>query len=93
MGALATRIVAPKSRLTTQVDRLVARGLIRRERHPTDNRGVEAVLTGAGMTLLRGVAAGHLRTVREHLVDVLDDEQLQALGQIMRQIAQAAEQG
>ena len=89
MGALAARNVAPKSRLTYQIDRLVARGLVRRERHATDNRGVEAVLTDDGMALLLQVAPGHLVAVREHLVDVLTADELRSLGEIMAKVADA----
>jgi DNA-binding MarR family transcriptional regulator len=87
MGALATRIVAPKSRLTNQVDRLVARGLVRRERVVGDGRGVDAVLTAAGTKLLGKIAPSHLATVRANLVDVLSAEDLNALGRIMQQLA------
>jgi DNA-binding MarR family transcriptional regulator len=87
MGALAGRIVAPKSRLTHQIDRLVARGLVRREQDANDHRGVDAVLTPAGTALLRKTAPGHLATVRAHFVDLLSPEDLTALGRIMQQIA------
>jgi DNA-binding MarR family transcriptional regulator len=87
MGALAGRIVAPKSRLTYQVDRLVARGLVRRERVADDRRGVDAVLTPAGTALLRKIAPAHLATVRTNLVDLLSPEDLRALGRIMQHVA------
>jgi DNA-binding MarR family transcriptional regulator len=91
MGALAMRSVAPKSRLTYQIDRLVARGMVRRERHLTDNRGVDAVLTDDGLALLRRVAPGHLRAVREYLVDVLTEDELRTLGELMGRVADAAD--
>ena len=87
MGALSDRIVAPKSRLTYQIDRLVKQGLVRREQAPGDQRGVDAVLTSAGSTVLRRTAPGHLEAVRTHLVDVLSDKDLATLGRIMQQVA------
>jgi DNA-binding MarR family transcriptional regulator len=83
MGDLATRVVAPKSRLTHQVDQLVARGLVRREPHATDRRGLDAIITDAGLDLLSETAPGHLAAVRSHLIDLLTKEELAGLTHIM----------
>src|SRR5438128_11026554 len=45
MAALAETILQPRSSLTRIADGLEARGLLIREPHPTDGRGLQAVLT------------------------------------------------
>jgi DNA-binding MarR family transcriptional regulator len=86
MGEIALRQVAPKSRISYQVDQLVKRGLVRREPHPEDARGLMAVLTDKGQRLLEETAPGHVATVRQHFIDLLDDDQLQTLGDICAQL-------
>ena len=51
----ALSITAPK--LTMLLDRLHARGLLRRERNPNDGRSQHIVLTPAGLRLARACAA------------------------------------
>jgi len=79
MGDLAHRLVTPKSRLSYQIDQLAKVGLVRRERCPSDARGLLAALTEEGKAALRRAAPGHVATVRATFVDVLTAEQLDAL--------------
>jgi DNA-binding MarR family transcriptional regulator len=69
MSDLAEQIVMPRSRLTYRVDRLEREGLVEREVCPSDRRGQFAVLTPAGMALLRRAAPVHLASVRQHFLD------------------------
>jgi DNA-binding MarR family transcriptional regulator len=89
MGEIAHRRAAPKSRISYQVDQLVRRGLVRRERHPEDARGLVAVLTDEGARLLAETAPGHVETVRRHFVDLLDEDQLDALERICTHLARS----
>lgn len=86
MGVLADGIVVSRSRLSYQIDQLARRGLVRRERHGTDGRGIEAVLTEDGLQLLRAIAPAHVATVRQRLVDRLDPAELATLGAIMTKL-------
>jgi DNA-binding MarR family transcriptional regulator len=79
MHELADRVLISRSRLTHQVDRLVARGLVRRERCPTDRRGAFAVLTDDGRRMVVEAAPTHVRGVRAHLLDPLSPSDLAAL--------------
>ncbi len=88
MSQLAMSLVHSRSRLTHTVVRLERRGLVRRETCAADGRGVNCVLTDAGFQALREAAPGHVRMVRAALVDVLTDEQLEALGAAMRAVAE-----
>ncbi len=79
MSDLAEGIVVSRSGLTYQVTQLEMAGLVRREKCPSDDRGVLAVLTREGRSALARAAPGHLRVVRENLIDVLTPAQLAAL--------------
>ena len=79
MSDLAEGIVVSRSGLTYQVTQLEKAGLVRREKCPSDDRGVLAVLTSEGRSALARAAPGHLRVVRENLIDVLAPARLAAL--------------
>ena len=87
MSDLAIGLVHSSSRLTHTVGRLESRGLVERRPCPDDRRGVYCVLTDAGKDLLAASAPGHVRAVRENLVDRLTDGQLRAIGEAMRHVA------
>ncbi len=72
MSELADQALVSRSRLTHRVDRLVDAGLVGRERCPTDRRGVEAVLTPAGLARLEEAAPTHVAGVRRYIIDPLD---------------------
>src|ERR1700716_382854 len=64
MGDLALASALSLSGMSRVVDRLEARGLVRRERCSSDARGWEAVLTNAGLDLLERAWPTHLASVR-----------------------------
>lgn len=66
MHDLAERVLITRSNCTRLVDRMVERGLVRREADPSDRRGVVAVVTDEGRALFRRAAGVHLRGVTEH---------------------------
>ena len=87
MTELASRVLLSRSGLTRLVDRMEREGLLRRESCPTDLRGTNAVLTDAGWERLKAAAPTHLRGVREHFVDLLDEDELATLAAALRRIA------
>jgi DNA-binding MarR family transcriptional regulator len=86
MSDLARRVVVSKSRLTYQVDRLERAGLVRRSLSSQDGRVVRASLTELGREALARVRPGHRGTVREYLVDVLTDDELDVLGDALGRV-------
>ncbi|MGC4896304.1 MarR family winged helix-turn-helix transcriptional regulator [Micromonospora sp. DT31] len=86
MGELADRLVFSPSRLTYQIASMRKRGLVSKESCPADRRGSEAVLTAAGLLALREAAPHHLRSVRAHLIDDLDDAEVACLTRVFERL-------
>ncbi len=87
MSELSELVVQSRSRLTQRIDRMVQRGWVRRERCPEDGRGQYAVLTDAGLEVLADAAPGHVASVRRHLLDRLDRDQLRAAAAVLAVLA------
>ncbi len=79
MSDLALTALLSASGVTRLVDRLVREGLVRRQRGNNDQRVVHAVLTDEGLARLQRAYPTHLRGVREHVVDRLEPEELDAI--------------
>ena len=86
MSELASRTLASRSRLSHQIARMEADGLVARQECKTDKRGWWAVLTDHGFDVLAGAAPLHVESVRRHLVDVLDDEEFATLGRLLDKV-------
>lgn len=89
MSELADGLAHSRSRLTHTIRRMEAAGLVERTACREDARGVNATMTEAGWERLVAAAPGHVRAVREHLVDVLTADQLEALGSAMQAVTDA----
>ncbi|MEV2265894.1 MarR family winged helix-turn-helix transcriptional regulator [Nonomuraea africana] len=79
MSDLADATIQSRSRLSHQVSRMEAAGLVAREDCADDRRGTFAVLTDEGWETMQRVAPHHVASVRDHFVDLLTDDQLEAL--------------
>lgn len=88
MTELAMHAKITRSRLSHAVARLERNGWVRREDCPSDKRGQFAVLTEAGLDMLKRAAPGHVAVVRNALFDRLSPEQQKSLGEIMQIIAE-----
>ena len=86
MSALAAYTNASLSRLSHVVRRLEQRGWVRRSPSPEDRRATNATLTDPGYAKVEATAPGHVRTVRELVIDALDPEQLRDLGTIAARV-------
>ncbi|MFD2353299.1 MarR family winged helix-turn-helix transcriptional regulator [Nonomuraea ferruginea] len=76
MSDLADATIQSRSRLSHQISRMEAKGLVVREDCRDDRRGTFAVLTDEGWDTIQRVAPVHVSGVREHFVDRLTDDQL-----------------
>ncbi|MEU6997883.1 MarR family transcriptional regulator [Nonomuraea sp. NPDC046570] len=79
MSDLADATIQSRSRLSHQISRMETAGLVVRENCRDDRRGTFAVLTEEGWATTQRVAPHHVSSVREHFVDRLTDDQLEAL--------------
>src|SRR5687767_10203658 len=79
MTALAQRTNATLPRLSHVVHRLEERGLVQRFPCPEDGRATNARLTSRGWQQIQAAAPGHVRNVRQHVIDALTPAQVSQL--------------
>jgi DNA-binding MarR family transcriptional regulator len=89
MSELAARASGSLSRLSHVVNRLEAKGWVRREACAGDGRFINAVLTEEGWQKVVAIAPGHVAAVRELLIAALTDEEFQQLGAISAKVLAA----
>lgn len=71
-----------KSRVSHQLSRMEARGLVAREGCPTDRRGAFVVITPTGRKAIEAAAPLHVIEVRRTFLDALRPDQVEALADI-----------
>jgi DNA-binding MarR family transcriptional regulator len=87
MGDLAEAVVLMPGRVTQQVRRLEAQGLLRRTASESDRRSVLAQITPAGRSRMRLALRTYAGWVRTHYLDPLSRRQLSAVGDSCRRIS------
>ncbi|KAA0234597.1 MAG: hypothetical protein JJLCMIEE_03069 [Acidimicrobiales bacterium] len=70
-----------KSRLSHHIARMMARGLVQKEKCDSDRRGAFVVVTEQGRNEIEAAAPGHVGAVRRLFVDRLTPRQLMAVGE------------
>jgi DNA-binding MarR family transcriptional regulator len=93
MSELAGRTLASKSRLSHQISRMEADGLVRREDCPEDRRGQYAVLTDTGWDRLVAAAPDHVESVRTWLLDAMTPEEFARLGELCAKVVDRLRSG
>lgn len=86
MCDLADRLQLSPSGLTRRLDGLVKAGFVTREPSIDDRRVMLATLTPAGFAALEKAAPDHVASVRRHIFDHLDGDQVEALASIFQSI-------
>lgn len=81
-----------KSRVSHHVSRMAARGLVTRERCPSDQRGSFVAVTDRGRAAIAAAAPGHVAAVRRYFVDLLSPEQLDTLAAITARVLAALDE-
>jgi len=79
MTKLADMTAQSRSRLSHQVTRMEARGLVRRDACDGDRRGTFAVITPRGLAIIERVAPFHEDSVRRHFMDHMSPAHLAVL--------------
>ncbi len=82
MAVLADSVSHSRSRVTHTVSRMEAAGLVVRDSCVSDGRGVEAVLTDHGLQALEEAAPTHVAGVRRMLVDLVAEDDFDAVGRV-----------
>jgi DNA-binding MarR family transcriptional regulator len=86
MCDLAELLQLSPSGLTRRLDGLVKAGFVTREASTDDRRVMLATLTSNGFAALEAAAPDHVASVRRHIFDHLDDEQVDSLASIFQAI-------
>jgi DNA-binding MarR family transcriptional regulator len=89
MADLADRLIVSRSGLTYQAGLMEKAGLITRERHDSDERGVVARITDKGQALRLRVLPGHLALVRENYLTLLSADELRTLIELLGRVTTA----
>jgi DNA-binding MarR family transcriptional regulator len=84
---LAVRMQWSPSRLSHHVTRMEQRGLVTRADCSEDLRAAYVELTDAGWDAIRSAAPDHVASVRGHLIDLLDADEIAALASIGEKVA------
>ena len=89
MGDLADALMSLPSRVTRQIRRLEAQGLVSRTTSPEDGRGVVAGITEDGREAVRKAMVTYAQSVRLHFLNQLTRSQMAAMGDNCRRISSA----
>jgi DNA-binding MarR family transcriptional regulator len=89
MAQLADSLSHSRSRVTHTIGRMEQAGLVARDACISDGRGVEAVLTPRGRSALEAAAPTHVGGVRRLLVDLVADQDFEAVGRVFDAVSDA----
>lgn len=93
MSDLASITSASLSRLSHAAKRLEDQGFLIRQRLPGPGRRTSATLTDRGYAKVVAAAPGHLRRVRELVIDAVTADELAAMQSIGEKVLRAIEAG
>lgn len=89
LGEIQKKILVTSGGITYLVDRLVEKGLVRREDCPTDRRARYAVLTAAGSRLIARIFPEHAHLIDETTAGLSAREQ-EELTRLLRKLGRSA---
>jgi DNA-binding MarR family transcriptional regulator len=88
---LSRHLLLTQPSVSRMVDRLVAKGLVRKEKADGDRRGTFVCLTDSGYSLYRRVAVSHAKSIERHIGGALDTNELHALQALTERISSSVE--
>ena len=84
---LSRHLLLTQPSVSRMVDRLVAKGFVRKEKAVGDGRGTFVCLTEEGYSLYRRLALVHAKSIERHLGTALSIEQLNALRALTEKVS------
>lgn len=88
MGELADATLSSPSRLSHAVGKLERAGLVERTACGVDGRGLDAVLTDAGLAALESAVPVAANAVRAHFLDAMTPDERAVVGAVFERIRQ-----
>ena len=88
-AALGRKVLSSPGNMTDVIDKLAARGLVRRGRAPGDRRAVRVSLTEAGQALIGGLFPDHAAAMARAM-RALSASELETLGGLLRRLGLGA---
>lgn len=85
LGQIAEKILKSEGNMTTVVDNLERRGLVKRERKERDRRVVTLSLTEAGRKVIEEILPQHVQAIVEEM-SVLTPDELETLSRLCRKV-------
>ncbi|MDB4914286.1 MAG: regulatory protein MarR [Gemmatimonadetes bacterium] len=89
LGEIQKKILVTSGGITYLVDRLVTKGLVKRQECPSDRRARYAVLTPAGSALISGIFPAHAQAIARAVSGLSARERADAT-KLMRKLGLAA---
>ena len=89
LGEVQKKILVTSGGITYLVDRLVAKGLVKRQECPSDRRARYAVLTPAGSALISGIFPAHAKAIARAVSGLSARERAEAT-KLIRKLGLAA---
>ena len=89
-GEIGRKLLKSSGNVTVVIDNLCRRGLVERQRDPSDRRVSRVALTDAGRSLLQRVFPSHVARVVGAFA-ALDADELETLAALLRRLGHAAE--
>jgi len=88
MAELANAVAHSRSRVTHTIARLEREGIVMRGQCSDDGRGVSAVLTDHGFSVLEEAAHTHVQGVHDYLIENADPADFEAMGRVMQSVVE-----
>lgn len=88
MAELADAVAHSRSRVTHTIARLERENIVVRGQCSEDGRGVSAVLTDHGFSVLEAAAHTHVQGVHDYLIENAEPADFAAMGRIMQNVVE-----
>ena len=86
---LSRHLLLTQPSVSRMVDRLAAKGFVRKEKAAGDGRGTFVCLTDSGYALYRRVAVVHAKSIEHHVGGALDTQELTMLRSLTERISES----